>query len=384
MPSSVNDFRIAGALGIDPSPAENAVQEVLTQGLGFPLRPISSVPPLSTNVPEELIAIGSPMQWMGYWTQGLFYAAGSYVRDGLYTAVANTLTQEKPSPIPTGTPEWSQPAFAPTTAQDTSVVSAGQLYSFNSAGNGWINLIRVYIPVTGTGIEHQVRIIDVTNPNQPKTSIISGFVPVTNQWFTVGAIYAPVLDGFKMEILLETLTEVGEQMFDEKWRYAGVGANEPSTGYWSRNASQTQIRVSKTNSSGEDVSATLAAIIASSTMVFTDEQDASLKYTYRVGTSTEEASYYLYDVQFISGSQPLTINNVSECAIRVPTLSDSSYSEEAGVWPAQTPTWAAVEGKKYLNGAPQTGVDGYGYGVDLQFEPAIYSQDWTLVSTYQT
>ena len=65
---SNNHFRIAGAFGLNPDldPTDPSLQEVMTQDIGFPLRPISGTPATDTpQIADGVIATGSPLQWMG-------------------------------------------------------------------------------------------------------------------------------------------------------------------------------------------------------------------------------------------------------------------------------------------------------------------------------
>ena len=74
---SNNNWRLSGGLGIDPNPIDPN-QEVMTQGLGMPLRPIDNVP-LDNSPPlaDGLVAEGLFMQWSGNWSDGKYYPKGS-------------------------------------------------------------------------------------------------------------------------------------------------------------------------------------------------------------------------------------------------------------------------------------------------------------------
>ena len=378
--ASENNFRIAGALGIDPNPPEPAEQEVLTQGIGFPLRPISSVPPLDLELPEEMVALGIPMQWMGLWEEGKIYPAGSYVRDNVYAAVANVATVDKPSPIPTGNPEFSQPAFTPLTVLVAGAATTGQEYEFGPTGNGWINTIRAWVPTVGGGVQHRVKVQNTTDPIRPRTIYQTEFIGVSGMWVTVANLYIPIITGQKIAVTLETLSSLSENTVSHPWRYRGEGTGVPASGEWLSNSDNTQIRVSKTDLDGVNQAADLLAAGIGSTFTFTDQIDNPRTVTYRVEQQTDETDHVTYDVTVTAITQMPIVGNACFCNIKIVTLADASVSEQAAVWPAGNPTWATVTGIKKSNGTDVPGFTGYGFGVDLQFEPAIWSADWTLVS----
>ena len=88
-----NLWRISGALGIDPNPTDPNTQEVLTQGLGFPLRPIDNVPSPNSPPLDGFVAEGLLMQYMPQWQEGLIYPKGAVVDNSEWVMVAN-----KPTP----------------------------------------------------------------------------------------------------------------------------------------------------------------------------------------------------------------------------------------------------------------------------------------------
>ena len=94
-------WRISGGIGEPGDPAQ-----VMTQGLGFPLRPVDGVPRenVDDGIQGYIIAEGIFMQWVGPYQAGLLYPIGSVVMDGGWTMIALVHTVTKPAPEPEGTP----------------------------------------------------------------------------------------------------------------------------------------------------------------------------------------------------------------------------------------------------------------------------------------
>ena len=86
-------WRFSGGLG-EPE----VVNQVMTQGLGFPLRPVDGTPSGLVDFDDYEIAEGLFLQWCGPYQAGLLYPVGSVVTDSGWTMIANVTTVTKPAP----------------------------------------------------------------------------------------------------------------------------------------------------------------------------------------------------------------------------------------------------------------------------------------------
>ena len=225
-----NDFRLAGGMGIDPDPiAPN--QQVMHQGIGFPLRPVDNVPATdSPTIPDGLVADGLFMQWMGDWQQGVYYPKGSYVRSGTYTSVANKLTLDPPAPQTIGDPAYvlPDPWVNASTASNVSVVDCTHAYLFSETG--YIQRVRVHVPAVGPNINYRLVIVDVTIPGAPITTTVENPNVSAGVWSTIALTNSPVGPGSNLLIRLESLNSSATTDIDGGWTYQGptqAGATLP-------------------------------------------------------------------------------------------------------------------------------------------------------------
>lgn len=378
---SDNDFRLAGGLGIDPSPiAPN--QQVMTQGIGFPLRPIDNVPDTdSPTLPDGLVAEGLFMQWMGNWRAGVFYPKGSYVRDGLFASVANKLTLDKPAPEPTGSPTFSlpDPWVGHTTQSNVSVVASGQTYTFTD--NGWIKQVRVQVPDIGPNVGYRLVIIDVTDPENPVTTILDNPLEVLDDWSVVALLNQGVIAGQVFSFSLEANNSAASTDIDGGWLFQGnTQTGAPIAEAWTVDNQQTTFRINKFDLDSTDRSTELESVLPESTISVVETANIGNNATYRVASVIDQGTYMEYVVVLQSQAGAINPLSVTNIEIDVPIPLATEYDEETGVWGAGDPAWATVEGFLFFDGVNQAVDVGNAYGVDLEFEPAIVSPDWDIIT----
>ena len=202
MADNVNLFSIAGSLEEGDTQIEPD-QQVMHQGIGFPLRPVDNVGRTTTPPLDDSVALGDPMQWMGIWQAGFYYPKGSYVRDGLYGAVANVLTLAKPAPVDTGAPSFITPSFTPTQSAFLGVVRSG--YDITFTESGFIKELRVWAPELNADTTYRVYAIDITDPDSPVTTTFFDPVLIEDAWATVALLDGIVVAGSRLLIVLDVL-----------------------------------------------------------------------------------------------------------------------------------------------------------------------------------
>ncbi len=375
---SNNDFRIAGALGIE-DPAR-AGQEYLTQGVGFPLRPISGVPLTSTpKIPDGVIAEGIPQQWMGAWEEGKYYPAGAEVNDSGFLCVCVVpLTLDKPAPVNDGAATYSIPSYTPVEQDYTGFVRSGNVYTFTQGG--WIQELRVWLPVIAANVTYQVIVVSTTPEGIVQTATFSNFVGLEDGWATVGAFNTIVPVNTKVEIYLDALNSGASSQFTGGWNYQGVvNTGAPTSQSWNKNQQNTVVRVNDVDLDSTDRSTELVGVIPNSTITITDTVNPNNFEIYRVNTTTDFGTYVEYAVTLLDAEGFIGVNDITRLDFDVPIPQPTVYAEQASYWPSNQPSWGTARGALAFDGAVQV-VDDNAYGVDILFQPATVSSDWDIKS----
>jgi hypothetical protein len=380
---SNNDFRIAGAFGISPDPTNSNIEEVMTQGIGFPLRPISGVPlTITPELPPDALTKGVPVQWMGGWRSGAFYPQGAFVADGLWTAIATKLTLDNPAPIPdpTDPPTFGLPSYTPATQSDESVVLSTNTAIFSK--DGWAKELRVWVPAVGAGISYLVAVTNITDPENPIFTTIS--LPALNagQWTDIGQLNKAIKTGDEYLFQLESINSASSSTINGQWTFLGTDqAGAPDTGEWSINEEQNVFRINRIDFNGGDRTFELENVLPTSVISVVQTDNSQNTYEYRVDIVDIKTSYVEYNVTLLEiGNSGPVEDSLTTIDIVVPNASATQYSEEVGGFTV-APNWASsIQGRLSFNGVDQGVPTSNAYGLDILFEPAIVSTDWDIVS----
>jgi hypothetical protein len=378
-----NDFRLSGGMGIDPDPIDPH-QQVMHQGIGFPLRPVDNVLPDNFPViPDGLIAEGLFMQWMGNWQQGIYYPKGSYVRSGTYTAIANKLTLDSPAPQNIGDPAYvlPDPWVNASTASNVSVVSCNHAYLFNTTG--YVQRLRIHVPAVGDDIKYRLVIVDVTIPGAPVTTTIENPNVEAGVWSVIALANSGVAPGSNVIISLESLNSSATTDIDGGWTYQGAtqtGAPQPQN--WTIDNQRTTFRIDKTDLDGTDRSTELENVLPESIISVVETATPGLNSQYIVTGVIDSGTYMDYAVilQNETGGGP-TAGAVTTVEIDVPVPLATQYDEEANALPGVAPTWAAIATSLEYDGQDAGAPDTTMYGIDIEFQEAVVSPDWDLITT---
>jgi hypothetical protein len=370
-------WRISGGLGIPDDPAQ-----VMTQGLGFPLRPVDGVPEQDSGKDLENfdIAEGLFVQWMGPFLAGPVYPRGSMVIVAGWTMIANVASVTYPPPIPVGDPTWSLPdvpAFA--TQSELAVVYSGHEYTFTKTG--WIKSARVWAPELTPDTHYRVVLVNLTDPNAITTRIIDNPVLSEDNWMVVSLGAAVARVGDKLRVYLDALNSGSDSVVAGGWTYGGVdNAGNPATSGWNRSQQQTVLNINKVDLDATDRSTELLGMGPDTNVVFADTEDPNISVTYRINSApTDAGTYVTYAVELTAtgpSGAPGT-GTTTTLTASVPVAQTTEYAELAASVP--TPTWATVEGVLEFDGVDQGG-SANSYGVDLEFDEAVINPEWDIVS----
>ena len=371
-------WRISGGLGVPDQPAQ-----VMTQGLGFPLRPVDGAPPQDSGeaLEDVPIAEGLFVQWMGPYQAGQIYPPGSMVLDEGFTMVALVATVTKPAPQPVGNPTWGLPdvpGFA--SPSNLSVVYSGHQYTFLESG--WLRAVRVWAPELTADTHYRVVVVDITDPNKPITRTIDNPVLTEDAWRPVAFGDSIVAAGTVLLVYLDALNSGSDTVVAGGWTYNGVNnAGLPPVGGWNRSQQQDVLFINKTDLDATDRTSELAGMGPDTSVIFASTADPNKSYTYRINSApTDLGTYFQYAVELLSAGPAggPDVGLPTTMTANVPVAQVTEYAEIAASVP--TPTWATVEGYLQFGGVDQGGAAN-SYGVDLEFDVAVINTAWDFVSS---
>ena len=143
---------------------------------------------------------------------------------------------------------------------------------------------------------------------------------------------------------------------------------------------QDLVRISTTDLDSTDRTSELLGMIPGTTILFAETGAPELSFTYRViGEVAGFTGYVEVPVELatIGGGGSPTAGKTTSMTATVPIALPTEYAELAGGVP--TPAWATVVGVLEFDGVDQGG-GANGYGVDLNFEPAVINPLWDVMS----
>jgi hypothetical protein len=369
-------WRISGGLGEPDLPGQ-----VMTQGLGFPLRPVDGVPQQDSGELLEGVDVaeGRFMQWMGAYQPGLLYPEGSVVLDGYWTMISNIPTVTKPAPMPEGTPTWGlgdTPAFVE--GSDLSVVYSGHVYTFTEGG--WVSGLRLWVPELSATTNYRVIVTDITDPNALFNIVMEEPVLVEDEWTVVRLAQKIVRAGTVWEVKLDALNSGADTVVAGGWRNDGINNNAgPAAQGWNRRSANDLIRIDKLDLDGTDRTSELLGMGPNTNVQFAQTDDPNYSITYRVDSGPVNVDpYFEYLVTLLSvgPSGAPAAGATTTMTADVPISQLTKYAEVPGV---PTPSWATVVGFLEYDGVDQGGAAN-SYGVDLEFDIAVINTAWDLVS----
>jgi hypothetical protein len=370
-------WRISGGIGEPETPAQ-----VMTQGLGFPLRPVDGVPPQDTGdqFDDLLVAEGIFTQWMGAYIPGPIYPMGSIVLDGDWTMVANQPTVTKPAPVPDGTPTFSlgdTPPFVE--GSDLSVVYSGHEYTFLEGG--WVKQLRVWVSELSATTNYRFVVTDITDPNNIYDLVQEEPVLVADEWTPVRFAQKIVRAGDVWLVKLDALNSGADTVVAGGWRCDGVANNgAPGTQGWNRRSANDLIRIDKTDLDSTDRATELSGMGPNTNVQFALTEDPNFNITFRIDSDPfDGGTYFEYTATLLSiGPSGIPVaGQTTTMTADVPIAQLTKYVEVVGSVP--TPTWATVEGFLAYDGVDQGG-SGNSYGVDLEFDGATINPEWDIMS----
>ena len=380
---SDTQWKLSGAVGNVELP-ENLDPQHMTQGVGFPLRTVAGVPPVDTGDTINPDTVDSDSDFMTFykegWQQGKAYTAGSVVTNGLFTMVANKLTFDNPYPTPDGNPTFTIPAFAPTTQSNTSVVTSGHQWTLTE--DTLIDEVRVWVPsISATTFYKVTLLIQVPGQVDPSGVTFDNPLLVPGEFTIVSKTLYLLPVGTVLTAVLEAIETAGGNTVQGQWQRVLEGIGVPGAGQWRTDASRIEIRVSKIDENANDRSTDLGTVGIDTTVLIVETADATRNLSLTVtGPAIDQGTAFLYPcVKTGQGLNGEPRNNQStSMTFEVPTVLVTEYSEEL-LGLADT-SWATVVPFLEFNGVDQSPVADTAFGVDVEGEITVFSNDWDVFS----
>lgn len=310
------------------------------------------------------------------------YQAGTLTVDTGWTMLSNKVTEDRPSPQPSGDPLWSmpdEPLMVDNT--DSSVVYSGQTYTFTESG--WLERVRVWVPELTNDTNYRFVLADITDPANPIVEIVQDPVLSEDEWVTIAANSTIVLAGTVLKVYVDALNTGSSTNISGGWFYGGTdNNNEPPSQSWNRNNQNTLVRISKTDADSVDRSSELSGVTVDSDISFVQTSDTTKFRKYRVfDNPVDLGTSYGFPVVLTDvgpGGEP-ALTEVCTTDIDVPIPQPTKYSQLTGHF-ATNPSFATVEGFLEYDGTPQAGNEDNGFGIDLRFQKAVISEDWEYIA----
>lgn len=318
----------------------------------------------------------------GVWTAGTIAQPGEIWRDGGWTSAALVATEDRPAPYYTGD-RSNAVSVAPTfaTTSFAGLVRSGQIYTFTESGI--IKEMLAWVPAVDPDIEYQFIFADLTDPANVAYRYVTAPPTITpNAWFTVSVGDYIVGEGSVVGVFIQALNSSGEGADTGNWNYDGTSQNgAPSSMGWNRNTFQSTLRISHTDVGGGSRESDLLAAIPGSTIRISEVGDPSAYYEYFVTLTNNETGYVEYEVDLIgSGSGGPSVSAETIVDFTIPGVQFTEYVQESNYWSTNgNPSFATVQGYLTWEGGDVSAPNDL-FGVDIEFQPAAISDDWTVLS----
>ncbi len=321
------------------------------------------------------------MSWQGTWNSGVSYGYNSVVVDHPWTAIcvnpAGCTT--KPAPQYTGAEEYDHDGVGFSQLSYLGLVKTAHEYTFNQTGE--VQKLEILVPATGSGIQHEILVVDKTDPDNPKENVYKNPALVGGSWSTLVLGNRVVTDSSVFTVILYTLDSSSNTVIQGNWGRASNSNNtNPGIGDWNRDNNNSSVKINHTDDDGGLRQGDLESMIPGTRITFTDNANASAYVTYDVVDTNPAGTHVQYavvqDDQGSAGLPPVGATCTMSADIPVPNA--TAYYEEAGGWGVQ-PSFATVVGAKEEGGTAQQGANDV-YGIRLQFRPMAGTGEWAMVA----
>lgn len=321
------------------------------------------------------------VRWRNPYNFGTTYETNDMVFDAPWTMIANKQTLERAAPQPDGNPIWDLPdvpAFA--TNQHLGTVRSGREWDVLVPAS--INAYSVWAPTLNDDTKYTIWLYSYPTGNPDQITYQQISEPLLNEgaWTEVQRNPTLITAGTTFGILLDALnsgSSIAPGGTPADWiRQTDANNADPTTGGWNHNVQQTLLRIHENTADAALID--MVAVVAGSKITLTSTDNPNSSITYRCNTDEVYAGgVYSWTVQVSdtgpAGEPPVGVRCV--VSFDVPVAAPTDYVQEAGANPT-----ANTRGILEINGVPVAGVEGDAFGVRIEFETYIVSDDWDIVA----
>lgn len=322
------------------------------------------------------------MVYQGDQVYGQTYYPQDVVLDGPWTMVANKKTTDPAAPQPTGPKETTLPDVPGfETVSNGSVVYSGHKYVFSQGG--WFGGLRVWVPEVTASTNYRFIVVNITDPDNPITTIIEEPVLKPNEWTVVAFSNAIVVAGAEYLVYIDALNSGSGTVVTGGWLKGPVDNNvNPADQAWNTNTQQTILRIDKNDLDSVDRTSELLGIQAGSTIQFSLTDDPNNFIVYNINQSPTDggAAIIFGNVVVADSSGTIPIGEPTTMLADVPIAQTTEYVRLLNHWSTNDPTWATIDGFLQFDGVDQPGNLDTAYGVDIAFTPGELSDDWDFLA----
>ena len=342
---------------------------------------------ISTGKIKSLIisVLKERVRWLDVWIEGLYKKHDSVFDEG-WQMIANRDTTDRAGPVKLGEEQWIFPT-TPAWVTDSAVGNTftGQFYTFTESG--WVSQIRVWAPEILENLTYRVVIIREPNALVPIVTVIDNVNLNANAWKVVSTGRGIVRVGSEALIYLDAINSAGDTIVSGDWVFSGTAAAQPPLeGEWNKNTANTTLRINILDLVPANRSTELASIISGSTIFFEQISATSKFIEYRVNSNPVlSGDAWIYDVTITNeGDAGPSRDEPCTMTATIPVLQETKFVKMDNYWPANSPSYANVQGFYRLDDVDQPNAETTGYGVDISFQRATISDHWDLQSKTET
>lgn len=310
------------------------------------------------------------MVFRGVWNPEVTYGPGDVVYDRGWTMVANKTTDQRPKPQGIGSPVWvsglgTSPSWT-VTSDTVSELISGQRYTWGI--NGFITNVRIWVQTVSANLEYLLGTVRDPGGDDELLSL-EAFSPTATGWYNFPFPHRLITSGTVLDIGSVKRDRSSSSTFNGNWNYlTPTNATVPTAGQITHaNKLDNVLRVHKTDNDTNDQSTNLATLDPG------DEITAG-GLTWTIISITDNTTYLSIEVRPIT---QLSSDGVKNFVYTVYGTASISYVYIASHYSGNP----NVGGIYFDSGYdPSITPDDTAYGVDIEVQEAVLSDDWDFLA----
>jgi hypothetical protein len=191
----------------------------------------------------------------------------------------------------------------------------------------------------------------------------------------------PMKVGDTLALALEMYKYTAGAEISGVWLYGNATGGDPTSGQWTSDAaagSSTELKVSKTDKNGVDLSADLAAAPVGALGTFTDFQLSDRYVTYRIeGAPVDGGTFFTFPVSVSATGLALRVGYDHTGVMSTEASQSTDYLLKTDAFATAPYFCTASSSVKHSGTSVDIGDDGVGF--EIIFQEAYVSPDWVLI-----